>query len=143
MNNKLIAAMTVMMTTGGANGVFLQDSPAHGGPALQSSPETKFYCNVKALNPAERASHKLLTDKLIAVRTKVVETPRGYEFQLSPSTVSIAELADWVTKEGKCCPFFDFHIDLEDEGRLLCLRLTEADGIKAFVREEFRVREGK
>jgi hypothetical protein len=139
MNNKFIAAMTLMMTTGAANGVFLQDSPAHGGPALQSSQDSKFYCNVKALNSAERASHKLLTDKLIAGRKKIVETPQGYEFQFNPSKVSIAELADWVAKERKCCPFFDFHIDLEEEGRLLCLRLSGEAGVKEFIRMEFKV----
>jgi hypothetical protein len=46
---------------------------------------------------------------------------------------------DWVAAEGKCCPFFDFHIDLEREGNLLCLRLTGEEGIKPFIRSEFRV----
>jgi hypothetical protein len=101
--------------------------------------ETKFYCNLKALNLAERASHKQLTEKLIAVRTQLVEMDRGYEFQFSPSTVTLAELADWVAAEGKCCPFFDFHIDLEREGKLLCLRLAGEEGIKAFIRAEFQV----
>jgi len=36
-------------------------------------------------------------------------------------------------------PFFDFHIDLEREGRLLCLRLTGEDGIKPFILAEFHV----
>ena len=101
--------------------------------------ESKFYCNIKALNPAERAAHKQLTDKLIAVRKEIVETDKGYEFQYSPSDVTIAELASWVAAEGKCCPFFDFHIDQEHEGRLLCLRLTGEEDIKAFIRTEFTV----
>ena len=103
--------------------------------------ETKFYCNVKALSPAERASHKQLTDKLIAVRTGIAEMDRGYEFRFRPSTVTLAELADWVAVEGKCCPFFDFHIDLEPEGKRLCLRLTGEEGTKAFIRAEFQVPE--
>src|SRR6266403_3647929 len=92
----------------------------------QMTIHSKFYCNRQALNPAERAHHKQLSDKLLATRTNIVETEKGYEFQFSPSTITIAELADWVAAEGKCCPFFDFHIDLEQEGRLLCLRLTGA-----------------
>jgi len=36
-------------------------------------------------------------------------------------------------------PFFDFHIDVEREGKLLCLRLTGEEGIKAFIRAEFGV----
>jgi uncharacterized protein HemX len=101
--------------------------------------QNKFYCNIKALNPAERERHKQLTDKLIAARREIVETEKGYEFQYSPSNVSIGELADWVAAEGKCCPFFDFHIDLEREGNLLCLRLTGKEGIKPFIRSEFQV----
>jgi hypothetical protein len=97
----------------------------------------KFYCNTKALTPAERARHKQMTDKLMSMRKEVVETEKGYEFQYSPSDVSLFELADWVVAEGKCCPFFDFHIDLEQEGTLLCLRLTGVVGIKAFIRSEF------
>jgi hypothetical protein len=101
--------------------------------------QNKFYCNIKALNPAERERHKQLTDKLIAARREIVVTEKGYEFQYSPSNVSIGELADWVAAEGKCCPFFDFHIDLEREDSVLCLRLTGAEGIKPFIRSEFQV----
>jgi hypothetical protein len=101
--------------------------------------QNKFYCNIKALNPAEREHHKQLTDKLITARREIVETEKGYEFQYSPSNVSVGELADWVVAEGKCCPFFDFHIDLEREGNLLCLRLTGEEGLKPFIRSEFRV----
>jgi hypothetical protein len=105
----------------------------------QTMTQSKFYCNTKALNPTERARHKLLTDKLVSQRTQIVETEKGYEFQYSPSTVSLAELGEWVVAESKCCPFFDFHIDLENEGKLLCLRLTGEKGVKDFVRAEFLV----
>jgi hypothetical protein len=62
---------------------------------------------------------------------------KGYEFQFSPQNVTLAELADWVVVESKRCPFFDFHIDLENEGKLICLRLTGEEGIKQFIRAEF------
>jgi len=107
--------------------------------AEKMTTSNKFYCNIKALSPAERIRHKELTDKLVANRKEVVETEKGYEFQYSPSAVSLAQLADWVAAEGKCCPFFDFHIDLEREGQLLCLRLTGEEGIKPFIRSEFQL----
>jgi hypothetical protein len=98
----------------------------------------KFYCNTKALTPDERARHKQLSEKLMAARKEIVETANGYEFQFRPADESLAELAEWVAAESKCCPFFDFHIDVEREGRLLCLRLTGEAGIKEFIRAEFR-----
>lgn len=101
--------------------------------------EGEFYCNVKALSAKERARHKELTEKLLAARNETVETEKGYEFQYSPDKVSIAEVGEWVVQESKCCPFFDFHIDLEKQGKLVCLRLTGSEGIKAFIRSEFHV----
>jgi len=101
--------------------------------------QSKFYCNIKALTPEGRAHHTQLTEKLLAARKGILETAKGYEFQFSPKSVSLAELADFVAAESKCCPFFDFHIDLEGAGSLLCLRLTGEEGIKAFIRTEFQV----
>jgi hypothetical protein len=102
--------------------------------------QNKFYCNIKALTPTEKARHKELSDKLLAARNETIETPNGYEFQYSPKDVSLAELAEWAVAESKCCPFFDFHIDLEREGTLVCLRLTGSEGVKAFLRAEFGLR---
>jgi hypothetical protein len=138
--NLLGMALALLMAGSGAVRIQAQAVPpkinAEGQPMTTQS---KFYCNRNALNPTERAHHKQLTDKLLAARTNIVESEKGFEFQFSPSTVSLAELADWVAAEGKCCEFFDFHIDLERRGSLLCLRLTGDEGIKPFIRAEFQV----
>ena len=102
--------------------------------------QSKFYCNTKALTAEERAHHKQLSEKLWAARKATVETEKGYEFQFGPQDVTLVELADWIANESKCCPFFDFHIDLENEGKLICLRLTGEEGVKQFIRAEFGVR---
>jgi hypothetical protein len=133
------AALALLIAGGGAAPVGSQGSSTSANMEKQVTTQSKFYCNIKALNPAERAHHKQLSEKLIAARKEIVETAKGYEFQFSPKNVSLAELADWVSAESKCCPFFDFHIDLEGEGSLLCLRLTGEEGIKAFIRAEFAV----
>jgi hypothetical protein len=99
----------------------------------------KFYCNVKALTPAEWARHREVSEKMLAARTAIVETEKGYELQFNPDKISVGEVAEWVTRESKCCPFFDFHIDLENRGTLICLRLTGEEGVKAFIRNEFHV----
>lgn len=131
----------VLITSGAARAqVPASSTNATANPASSAiNQKGKFYCNVAALNPAERAHQNKLTAKLLAVRTNVIETQKGYEFQFSPSTITIAELADWVAAEGKCCPFFDFHIDLENQGTLLCLRLTGEEGIKEFIRTALKL----
>jgi hypothetical protein len=133
-------ALAVWMAGGGAVAMIGQNPPAAGNTEKQmTTTQSKFYCNIKALTPAEREHHKQLTEKLMVARKEIVETRTGYEFQYRPADVSLAELADWVGAESKCCPFFDFHIDVEREGKLLCLRLTGEEGIKAFIRAEFQV----
>jgi hypothetical protein len=146
MNGKLFTAMrkcgapavalSLLVAAGGAAPTLAQNET---GTSQQIANQGKFACNAKALTPTERAHHKQLSEKLLAARKAIVETRKGYEFQYDPSIVSIAELADWVVAEGKCCPFLDFHIDLEQEGKLACLRLTGREGTKAFIRDEFHV----
>ena len=131
-------ALAVSILSGGACQPQAQVSPAVENKEVPAT-ATRFYCNTRALDPAERASHGKLGEKLMAARKKVVETEKGYEFQFGPSDVSLDELARWVKTEAKCCPFFDFHIDLEEKGQLLCLRLTGEPGIKAFIRSEFEL----
>jgi hypothetical protein len=134
------AGLALLIAIGGADRVQGQASPlTANGEKRTMTRQSKFYCNTKALDPTERAHHKQLTEKLVAARKDIVETEKGYEFQFTPAKVSLSELADWVAAEGKCCPFFDFHIDLEHEGSLLCLRLTGEEGIKEFIRAEFQM----
>jgi hypothetical protein len=135
-NRWLIGGATAALLVGGAAAV--QQTAVSASRERQAKEEQKgLYCNAKALTAEERAQHKELTEKLLVARKATVETQNGYDLQYPAGTVSLAELADWVVKESKCCPFFDFHIDLEQEGTLLCLRLTGKEGVKPFIRAEF------
>lgn len=136
----LTASATMLALFGGNTGLSL---PARAAQQEKESKVTKtetgFYCNIKALTVEERARHKTLSEKLMAKRAEIVETDKGYELQYKSTDVSVADVAEWVTMESKCCPFFDFHIDLEKEGRLVCLRLTGREGVKAFIKAEFHL----
>jgi hypothetical protein len=132
------ASLALWIAGGGPTWQVARGTSTHANREEQMvTTQNKFYCNVKALTPTERAHHKQLGEKLAALRKAIVETEKGYEFQFSPVNVTLAEVADWVAAESKCCPFFDFHIDVERSGSLLCLRLTGEEGIKAFIRVEF------
>lgn len=145
-SKKSAATVTLALLVGGGGAIGLKAQSAAIVVELErqtATVQSKFYCNIKALTPEERARHKQLGEKLTAARKEIVETEKGYEFQFSPADVSLAELAEWVAAESKCCPFFDFHIDLEREGKLACLRLTGEEGIKAFIRAEFKIENAK
>lgn len=136
-----VATLALLVGGSGAGVQAAQDTTvARKAEAQMNTTQGKFYCNIRALTAEERAHHKQLSEKLMAARKAIVETEKGYEFQFGPQDVTLAELADWVGAESKCCPFFDFHIDLENEGKLICLRLTGEEGIKQFIRAEFGVR---
>src|SRR5258708_19879503 len=85
------SAATIVMaalTVGGKSSSWAQEVPAKASreKAVMAA-QTKFYCNISALNPAERMHHKQLTEKLIAPRTQTAETKNGYKFHATPSTV--------------------------------------------------------
>lgn len=138
-NGHKVAAIVMAVSLAGV-AVGRERHQAKGGmDTATTNVEGKFYCNIKALTAAERARHRELTERLMTSRAQTVETAKGYEFQYSPEKVSVGEVAEWVVTESKCCPFFDFHIDLEERGTLVCLRLTGSEGIKAFIRSEFHL----
>jgi hypothetical protein len=100
---------------------------------------SEFYCNTKALTKDERAVYKELTSKLSRSRAETKELPDGYAFRHKSDSVSIGDLASWISYERKCCPFFTFEIELERNGGPLWLKLKGADGVKPFIRAEFGI----
>ena len=98
-----------------------------------------FYCNTKALSKSERERYNQLTAKLVNARLETKELPDGYAFQLN-SEVTLAEVAEWISAERKCCPFFGFEVDLHRDNGPLWLKLKGTDGIKVFIRAEFGIR---
>lgn len=99
-----------------------------------------FYCNLKALNTKERARHMLLTLEIERARVETVELANGFAFRFQDGTVSLTDLAEWVSAERKCCPFFDFEIEQQADNGPLWLKLRGKEGAKAFMRAEFRIR---
>ena len=104
------------------------------------SEATGFYCNMGVLTKVDRERHDQLMRRLEAARIEIQELPDGFAFQLRGELVSLAELAEWISYESKCCPFFDFEIQLERDNGPLWLKLRGKEGIKPFIRAEFGMR---
>lgn len=100
---------------------------------------TGFYCNSKALTPEERVRHHELAQAIAEAKLETKELADGYAFRLQETKVSVADLAEWVEAERKCCPFFDFAISLGREGGALWLTLRGAEGVKDFMRHELHI----
>ena len=129
-----------IVALGGLSARAQKQSAASSEPAKDKTTEVSgFYCNLKAFTPAEREHHSQVSHKLAEARTEIKELANGFGFRFDPERVSIAELADWVSNERKCCPFFDFEIALERDGGSLWLKLTGSEGVKQFIRSEFKI----
>jgi hypothetical protein len=92
-----------------------------------------FACNLKAFQPDERKIHDRLTGQLKSGAIARRELPDGYSFQMDPGKVSIAQLAEWTVLERKCCPFFDYQLDLRNEENTLWFTLKGREGVKKFI----------
>jgi hypothetical protein len=104
--------------------------------AAQDAP---FACNMKVFTPTERKQHEAFTRHILAAVSEHREVSQGYAFELDAARVSLIDLARWASNEKRCCPFFDFQMNLT--GGLqprLSLTLTGREGVKQFIREEFR-----
>lgn len=135
-----VAAVAVALAGFGAptgrNQKRVGSTPRGGNQVTQPS---GFYCNTKALNKIERERYNQLTDKFRQAGIETKELSDGYAFRLNSEAVSVAELAEWISAERKCCPFFSFEIELQRDNGPLWLKLRGADGVKAFIRAEFKI----
>jgi hypothetical protein len=98
--------------------------------------QSVFACNLKAFQPGERKIHDRLTAQLRSAAVARRELPNGYSFQMDPGKVSIAQVAEWTVLERKCCPFFDYQLDLHSEENTLWFTLKGREGVKKFIEME-------
>jgi hypothetical protein len=91
-------------------------------------------CVVDAIPQAERAAHVALVARLFHERQEQRDLPNGYAFRFTPD--SLADLAQFVSKERLCCPFLTFEITVPGADDSLWLRLTGPDGVREFLAAE-------
>jgi hypothetical protein len=110
-------------------GVLALAAPSPAGQSI-------FACNLKAFQPEERKIHDRLTAQLRSAAVTRRELPDGYSFQMDPKKVSIAQVAEWAVLERKCCPFFDYQLNLHSEENTLSFTLKGREGVKKFIEME-------
>ena len=99
-----------------------------------AKPQRVLACNMRALTSEQRARHVAVTKRLIE-HARRKELADGYQFTLDRAHISVAELAEWVADESRCCPAVDFHVELPAFGPLT-LRLDGGPEVKAFIAAE-------
>jgi hypothetical protein len=103
----------------------------------QSQEQPTFACNLHALTAAQREQHAKVTEQLMSEVLARTALPDGYALQFAPQAATLELLAQFVTHERLCCPFFRFTILVEPEGGPFWLHLTGQEGVQSFIRAEF------
>jgi hypothetical protein len=101
-----------------------------------NSIETAFVCNLGVMNPEGRARYNALSRKLMSAREESRELDNGYAFKFAAAKIPLMEIAEWITFERRCCPFFNLQIEAEPNDGPIWLRMTGATGVKQFILSE-------
>ena len=107
---------------------------SNDGCCSASSP---LACNLDAISAADRPRYNELRKMLAAAVVGTRELPNGLAIQIATDRLALAQLAEWISFERRCCPFFDFGIDVARESGPVWLSLTGREGVKAFLAAVF------
>jgi hypothetical protein len=98
-----------------------------------------FFCDPSGLSTEERKRWLSLHEKLRVTRREVRELPDGYAYRYASDAGVIREIAEFITFERRCCPFFEFNVAIERDAGAIWMSLRGPEGVKEFIRSEFGV----
>ena len=98
--------------------------------------EVSLACNWSALTTVQQERQRTLYQQLRADVQEVVELEDGYAFRHSPDRAVLLAVAEFVSNERLCCPFFEFGITVERAGGAVWLRITGAREAKQVLGAE-------
>jgi len=97
--------------------------------------EEPYSCNMGALTEEELADYQELAMTLRSSVQEIKELKNGFAFKLPADAV--VSTSQWIAYERKCCPFFDFELEIAKNSGPIWLRITGDRGVKDFIRTEF------
>ncbi|MEP7291118.1 MAG: hypothetical protein ABI835_05015 [Chloroflexota bacterium] len=101
------------------------------------SSQPGFACDMLALTAEQRQQHQQVAQRLTDLRLAIHELKDGYAFEYAAEPETYVLLGEFMSLEHLCCPFFRLALEVEPEAKSVWLRVTGAEGVKAFVQAEF------
>jgi hypothetical protein len=94
--------------------------------------ELPIVCDLTVFSPEERKHHEEVSIQITKQAKRIVELEDGFEFHHDYSEEKFVGIAQWITGENKCCPFFTFELVIEpfNTGREIIVRLRGSKEIK-------------
>ena len=99
--------------------------------------QTVLACNLNAISQENRHRYKDLFRRVQVAITDRRELADGYVFRLSGESLLLTDVAEWVSLERLCCPFFIFQLQATGGEPDYWLTLQGPDGAKAIIDHEF------
>jgi hypothetical protein len=99
--------------------------------------ESPLACDLSAISASDRPRYNELRRAVAASVVAKRELADGIAIQIDISRIALPQLAEWISFERKCCPFFEFRIDLAPDSGPVWLSLTGRAGVKEFISEAF------
>ena len=102
------------------------------GTKMNSPP---IACNLSAFTPEERERHSFLAQLLRSAVSGVRGLADGYEVTLESPSAIVSELSEFLSLEGRCCPFLVFDVSHGEDHS--SVRITGPTGTKEFLEAEY------
>ena len=100
----------------------------------------RLFCDLSALDVAQR-KRRFLLDELLQVGTvDVVELPDGYAFHVDPVSIIAQHLEEFAALERLCCPFLTIAVRAATAGGQPVLEIGRGDAVKEFIAAQFGIR---
>lgn len=102
-----------------------------------SDPTAAFACRLDAFDAEQLPRYMAIRQQLVETYEDREELPDGYRWRFPAEPSHLLTLAEFISLERLCCPFFAFALELEADGGPLWLRLTGREGVKDFLQAAF------
>ena len=95
--------------------------------------EPVLACDFTAMDTEQRERYRALRRRLSQDLHEARDLKDGYAFRHASEAEVLIELAEYVTLERLCCPFFDFAIEVGRDGGEVWLRITGGQEAKRIL----------
>ncbi len=96
-----------------------------------------FACRLDAFDPEQLPRYMAIRQQIVAAYEDREELTNGYRWRFPLESNLLLTLAEFISLERLCCPFFSFALELEADGGPIWLQLTGREGVKDFLQAAF------
>jgi len=98
--------------------------------------DTPYACNLNVLEKQEQEEFESVAHLLFDAVKETLELEKGYAFRFLNQPSKLVQIAQFIERESRCCPFVQFKLDVEASTGPVWLSITGEDEAKAFLQAE-------